>query len=87
MQQAILIVLLTLLTLTCNKLVYVSTTLRHGARYPLSNNYDIYDSNQTKAYSGILTTVGIRQLYNLGTYMRADYIDKQKIINGTLFAK
>lgn len=70
-----------------SKLVYVSTAFRHGARYPLSANYDIYDSNQTKNMSGTLTTVGMRQLYLLGTYMKADYIDKAKIINSTLFPK
>lgn len=70
-----------------SKLVYLSTAFRHGARYPLSANYDIYDSNQTRNMSGTLTSVGMRQLYLLGSYMKADYIDKAQLINSTLFAK
>lgn len=42
------------------KLQYLATTFRHGARYPSSGGYDIYDSNQTKEFAGRLTSVGMR---------------------------
>lgn len=56
------------------KIVYSGTVVRHGARYPIRG--DIYDGNASKANAGKLTSVGMRQHYLLGSYMRADYIDK-----------
>lgn len=48
MQTKLIVITILLLCLAykiSSKLVYVSTAFRHGARYPLSANYDIYDSN------------------------------------------
>ena len=43
-----------------------------GARYPVS---DIYDGSKVpNSLKGQLNTVGMRQQYLLGTYIRADYI-------------
>lgn len=44
---------------------------RHGARYPVS---DIYDGKDTKPFHGKLTGVGMRQQYNLGSYLKKDYL-------------
>jgi hypothetical protein len=66
------------------KLTYLATVFRHGARYPVS---DMFDGNATKEFHGKLTSVGMRQHYLLGTYMRADYIVGQKLINATLYPK
>jgi hypothetical protein len=70
-QVLILIVLAAVATLASSKLVYTFTLARHGAVYPPN---DLYDGNQTKAYRGRLTPIGLRQHYNLGTYLKQDYI-------------
>lgn len=66
------------------KLEYVATVFRHGARYPLS---DIYDGAETKQFHGQLTSVGMRQQFLLGSYLRTEYIEKAKLINSTLYPK
>jgi hypothetical protein len=76
-----LITLLTLLLLANSKLVYLTELFRHGARYPVT---DIYDGNETKPYHGQLTSIGMRQQYLLGSYLKRDYIDKEQVFNGTL---
>ena len=53
------------------KMLYAFTLARHGAVYPPN---DLYDGNETKQYRGLLTPVGLRQHYNLGTYLQHDYI-------------
>ena len=47
----------------------------------------MYDGNETKPLHGILTSVGMRQQYNLGSYLKQDYIDQLKLINTTLSPK
>lgn len=48
-----------------------------GARYPIS---DIYDGKANPEMQGQLNSVGMRQQYLLGSYLRADYIDREKLI-------
>lgn len=79
-----LLIILLLATLAHSKLVYVATVFRHGARYPLG---DIFDGNQTKEFHGRLTSVGMRQQFLLGGYLKAEYIDKYNLINSTLYPK
>lgn len=62
-----------MLVLASSKLVYLTELFRHGARYPVS---DVYDGKETKAYHGQLTSIGMRQQYLLGSYLKRDYIDK-----------
>jgi hypothetical protein len=80
----LLIILGILFAIVNSKLAYVATVFRHGARYPLS---DIYDGKATQEFHGKLTTVGMRQQFLLGGYLKAEYIDKAKLINATLFPK
>ena len=63
------------------RIVYLAEVFRHGARYPTN---DIYDGKETKALHGELTGVGMRQQYNLGAYLKKDYIDELKLVNETL---
>lgn len=63
------------------KIVYMAELFRHGARYPTS---DIYDGKDTKPFHGKLTGVGMRQQYNLGTYLSRDYLEEMKLSNTTL---
>lgn len=65
-----------------SQLLYVANLYRHGARYPISK-VDLYDYNETKANSGELSATGMRQQYNLGRYLRRDYIDTQKFLDGS----
>lgn len=53
---------------------------RHGAVYPPN---DYYDGNQTKAFRGLLTPIGLRQHYNLGTYLNQMFIQEGKLMNET----
>jgi len=57
---------------TRSKLLYMSTVFRHGARYPINN---MYDGKQTSATHGNLTNIGLREHYNLGNYIKNDYIN------------
>lgn len=67
------IIPLLFVVITLGKLVYLTELYRHGARYPVN---DLYDGNQTKAYHGQLTGIGMRQHYLLGSYLRKDYLDQ-----------
>lgn len=58
------------------KLIYALSFIRHGAIYPKN---DLYDGSKTKQFRGLLTGVGIRQQYNLGTYLKQTYITEQQI--------
>jgi hypothetical protein len=66
------------LLLACSscKLLSVFSMMRHGAIYPKNN---LYDGNQTSSFRGLLTPVGIRQQFNLGSYLRDDYIIAQQL--------
>ena len=50
--------------------------IRHGAEYPRN---DLYDGAETKEMRGQLTPVGLRQQYNLGTYLKQNYITEEKM--------
>ncbi len=58
------------------KMLYTYTIARHGAVYPPN---DLYDGNQTKQFRGLLTPIGLRQQYNLGTYLQQDYINTEQL--------
>lgn len=49
-----------------------------GARYPIN---DVYDGKANPEMQGQLNTVGMRQQYLLGTYLRADYVDQLQLID------
>ena len=63
--------LLALLVTLHGKMVYMSELFRHGARYP---THDIWDGKETKQFRGQLLAMGMRQQYNLGSYLRKDYL-------------
>ena len=54
------------------KMVYMTEVFRHGARYP---THDIWDGKETKPFHGQLISMGMRQHYLLGTYLRKDYLN------------
>lgn len=60
-----------------SELLIVVEFFRHGAREPL---FDYYDSN-TYPSKGELTSVGMRQHYNLGLILRHEYIDQMKFLS------
>ncbi len=72
--------LLLLVILSCSfvqsKLLYMSTVFRHGARYPINN---MYDGKDTLAFHGNLTSVGLREHYLLGNYVRNDYVNNKSV--------
>ena len=78
------IFLIILCQIGSTKLVYVSTILRHGARYPVSSIYDGYEASSK---FGQLTTVGMRQHYLLGGYLREEYIINNKFLNESFDSK
>jgi hypothetical protein len=67
-----------------SKMLYISELFRHGARYP---THDIFDGKDTKAFRGQLTSIGMRQQYLLGSYLKRDYIDQLKFLNPTFDPK
>lgn len=73
------LVLLAIAVAAQSQLLYVANLYRHGARYPISK-IELYDSNQTAANSGELSASGMRQQYNLGRYLRRDYIDNLQFL-------
>jgi hypothetical protein len=77
-------IVLLLISLISGKLVYLAELFRHGARYPLK---DIYDGKDTKPFHGQLTSIGMRQHYLLGNYLKKDYISQFKLINNTINPK
>lgn len=68
-----------LLCLSANtKLLYVDALIRHGSRYPTG---DLYNAASYKSFEGTLTGVGMRQQYNLGTYLKQNYIAEYQLLN------
>lgn len=65
------ILLLILLACTNCKLQYLFSMIRHGAIYPKN---DLYDANQTAMFHGQISPAGMRQQYNLGSYIKHNYI-------------
>lgn len=59
------------------KLVWLGDVANPGARYPIN---DIYDGKENPAMQGQLNSIGMRQQYLLGTYLRADYIDNEQLL-------
>lgn len=72
------LVLLLLTVVAESRLIYLYSLIRHGAIYPVKQ---IYDGYQSKQFRGNLTTVGMRQQYNLGTYIRALYVEQERLIS------
>lgn len=58
------------------KLIYLFSLIRHGAIYPKTG---LYDGNETKQLQGKLTPIGMRQQYNLGSYLKSIYIDEERL--------
>lgn len=57
---------------TLAEMTYLIDIGNPGARYPIT---DIYDASKVPdSLKGQLNSVGMRQQYLLGTYIRADYI-------------
>jgi hypothetical protein len=59
-----------------SKIIYTFSVMRHGAVYAPN---DLYDGNQTKEFRGRVTPVGLRQHYNLGTYLKQNYITEAQL--------
>ena len=71
MRVVAILLFLLFISLGESKMVYMSELFRHGARYP---THDIWDGKDTKPFHGQLIGMGMRQHYNLGTYLGKDYI-------------
>ena len=72
------VILVLLPTQTIQKLIYMADVANPGARYPVN---DVYDGKANAEMQGQLNTVGMRQQFLLGTYLRADYIDQIQLID------
>ncbi len=77
-----LILTLLVFSITSAKLIWLADIAYPGARYPIN---DIYDGKDNPTMQGQLNTVGMRQQYLLGTYLRADYIDGLQLISPKYF--
>ena len=62
-----------------DKLIFVMTHFRHGARSPSSVKNNIDDIGEEWLMTGELTAVGERMLYLLGLRNRIRYINEKKI--------
>lgn len=60
------------------RLIYALSLIRHGALYP---KRDYYKSGISSELQAQITPIGMRQLYNLGTYLRSDYIVTEKFLS------
>lgn len=61
------------------KLIYVFGLLRHGSIYPKTALYPV---NVREDLQAKLTVIGMRQQYNMGSYLRRDYIDQLGLTSG-----
>jgi hypothetical protein len=73
-----LFLLVLLFYFTTSKIIWLGDIGVTGARYPI---YDIYDGNASRSHLGEINSVGMRQQYLLGTYLRSDYIDGEQLID------
>lgn len=71
-----------LLISALSKLIWLADIANPGARYPIN---DLYDAKDNLTLQGQLNTVGMRQQYLLGTYLRADYIDNAQLVSHKYF--
>lgn len=71
-------VLLLVCSATC-KLIYTAGIIRHGASYPSG---ELYDAKEFKDLQGLLTPIGMRQLYLLGTYLKQEYSVEEGLVHG-----
>lgn len=76
--RLVVLLLLLLAELADAKLIYLYSLIRHGALYPVKQ---IYNGAEVKRFRGNLTAVGMRQQYNLGTYLRAMYVDQERLLS------
>ncbi|EGR29698.1 hypothetical protein IMG5_150410, partial [Ichthyophthirius multifiliis] len=63
---------------TIQRLVFIQSLFRHGARYPMSK---YYDWEEQQMFHGQLSPVGYRQHYNLGKQLRKEYIIDQQFLS------
>ena len=70
MKRFLLIMIFCLLYVN-GKLIYVYAIIRHGSIYPKTNMYRI---NVRPDLQANLTVMWMRQQYNMGSYLRRDYI-------------
>lgn len=74
------LLIVALVVCTSSKLLSLFGMIRHGAIYPKNN---LYDGNETAEFRGLLTSVGMRQQLNLGSYIKHDYITEQQLSTPT----
>lgn len=80
MKLLLILILMAFLCLFADgKLIYVFGLLRHGSIYPKTALYPV---NVREDLQAKLTAVGMRQQYNMGSYLRRDYIDQQGLTSG-----
>ena len=60
-------IIILLINIIYSKMIYLVDIGNPGARYPIN---DLYDGNTTSSQWGQLNSIGMRQQYLLGTYLR-----------------
>ena len=70
-----------------DKLIFVMTHFRHGARSPSSVKNNINDFGEEWLITGELTAVGERMLYLLGLRNRVRYINEKNFYQKNLIQK
>ena len=74
----LMVLLLLLAVFTESRLIYLCSLIRHGSMYHQSSSINPGEFGRV---AGNLTVVGIRQQYNLGTYLKAMYIDQEGLVS------